>query len=297
MHLGIDKDAGWIYEGLGGPEIPMPPGVTVTQAMLIESEGDWNNLPRGLWQDPMRWVFREDGFDAVTRTRRGRLYQPASSSQPNSVLVAPHSYELRSEQQKTRHRNLYTFIACSALLQHPRRGVGRTLVLGDSQMPSAWRIVQAERLANGCVMLLLKSLSAFGMVPEIDADKVAAQFRSDVGSAVDRVLDAAFRESPVSVVDQCRNALTVLVSRWIVQCGGNPKVLGKDLGDLAALVEADPHRLGAVSWACRVVARLHSRGKDNERIVKGYRLPQKGDAGFAIEAVGFVLRELDWARP
>jgi hypothetical protein len=45
----------------------------------------------------------------------------------------------------------------------------------------------------------------------------------------------------------------------------------------------------------RFIARLHSRGKDNEMRSKGLRAPVDEDAEFALEALGFVLRELEWA--
>lgn len=296
MHLGIDKDSGWIYEGLSAPEIPMPPGVTVTQATLIEKEEDWDSLPPGLQQDPFRWVFREDGFDTVTRTRRGRLYQSASSGQPNLVPVASHGYRLGSESQFNDRRNLFTFTACTELLRKPRRGVGQTLVLGDAEVSSAWRILQVERRVDGCVMLLLKALSPFGVVPDIDLDKIPVEYRGDVVSAVDRVLDAAFRESPISVVDQCRNALTVIVSRWMAKKKSDTTLLREDLGPLAKLLLKPDTALYTVGWVCGLVARLHSRGKDIERIYNDYRIPEEGDAELAVDTVGFVLREFGWAK-
>ena len=56
------------------PALPIP---TVTQARLIECAEDWTKLPSAspdLWTS---WIFREDTFDPATRTRRGRLYEPA----------------------------------------------------------------------------------------------------------------------------------------------------------------------------------------------------------------------------
>ena len=41
MHLGIDSQAGFVYEGLGNPELPVVPSPNITQAKLIESEADW----------------------------------------------------------------------------------------------------------------------------------------------------------------------------------------------------------------------------------------------------------------
>lgn len=56
-------------------------------------------------------------------------------------------------------------------------------------------------------MVTLKALSAFGILPSVDYAKIDEPFRPAVRDAVERVLNSAFRESDVSVVDHCRAAL------------------------------------------------------------------------------------------
>ena len=73
MFLGIDNQTGLVYEGLAGADIAAVPSPNMTQAKLIEKQGDCGCLPSVLHQDAMAWIFREDSFNAVTRTRRGRL--------------------------------------------------------------------------------------------------------------------------------------------------------------------------------------------------------------------------------
>ena len=87
MYLGIDQHTGLVYEGYGAPEIPSVPTPHIAQAKLIEHSDDWAGLPRGLAGSPMAWLFREDSFDPVTRTRRGRLFeaQPARDNPTSSV--------------------------------------------------------------------------------------------------------------------------------------------------------------------------------------------------------------------
>src|SRR5206468_552607 len=111
------------------------PTPNITQAKLILSEADWSRLPSGLFQTPLSWVFREDSFDGVTRTRRGRLYASAAGvGQPSTQRVVPHPYEDpsgRSVGQGGRQvRNLFTYTACTQLLNEPRQGLGETLALG-----------------------------------------------------------------------------------------------------------------------------------------------------------------------
>jgi hypothetical protein len=191
-------------------------------------------------------------------------------------------------------KTLYTFTACNPLLGMPNHGQGLTLALGSDRASSVWRIIQTEVSANGCVVVTLKSLSAFAILPEIDYARIADVHQPAVHEVIQGVLDSAFRESPTSVVDHCRAALTVLLSRWLVQNGHDDSVLGLDLGDLAKKIDASPHDMGCPSRVAQVVARLHVRGKPNEQHSKGLRLPSEGDSEFALNAVGLVLRDFGW---
>jgi hypothetical protein len=92
MYLGIDQQSGLVYEGIGSPTLPVVPRAIVTQAKLIKNENDWNELPAAIAHSPTSWVFREDAFDPVTRTKRGRLYE-AEPSQPATYWVMPDPYE------------------------------------------------------------------------------------------------------------------------------------------------------------------------------------------------------------
>jgi hypothetical protein len=157
----------------------------------------------------MSWVFREDTFDAVTRTRRGRLYQPVDGrQQPSNQHVVPHPYEDpfgRTEGPGGRTtKSMFVYAACISLLSKPRRGLGLTLALGTPRAVSAWRIVQTEVLASGSVMVTLKSLSAFGILPDIDKSDIPEEFKKSAEQALERVLNSAFRETPVSAIDPCR---------------------------------------------------------------------------------------------
>lgn len=302
MHLGIDSQAGFVYEGLGNPELPVVPSPNITQAKLIESEADWQRLPSGYYQTPLSWIFREDSFDAVTRTRRGRLYaSQVGQAQPGSQRVSHHPYEdpmMRQVGSDGRQvKTLYTFVACTELIVRADRGLGCTIALGTQQAASAWRIIQTEILASGCVLVTLKALSVFGLIPEVDIAKIDPEFRPSVTQAMDRVLDSAFRETPISVIDHCRNAMTMVISRWLVQDRNHDRgVLGSDLGKLASLLLDAPYKMACLANLASMVARLHSRGKGNEQHNHGAREPVDEDAQIAIESLGFALREIQWAR-
>lgn len=299
MYLGIDPQTGLIYEGSANPDLPVLPLPTVTQAKLIEKPEDWNSLPGGLSSDPFKWVFREDSFDASTKIRRGRLYQPYGSSQPSTHYVARHPYDpvsISSNVGIRIQKSLNAYTSCYELLNMPRNGLGLTLALGGGLVASGWRIIQTEMLASRAVMITLKSLSSYDILPEIDATKIAEEYRPRVAQAMERVLDSAFRESPISVIDHCRDALAVVLARWMTQNGGDSKALSDDLAKLAAAVEKAPHEKLCAGNMGRVVALLHNRGKTNQQISNGWRPPVEEDAAMAVQALGFTLRELGWAR-
>ncbi len=91
MHIGYEEDTGHVYEGEPGrPEYAVVPAPLLTQAKLFEGSEQAQELPRGLSIDALRWLFREDSFDPVTRVRRGRLYEPFPGGQPADCLTQGH---------------------------------------------------------------------------------------------------------------------------------------------------------------------------------------------------------------
>ena len=300
MHIGIDKNSGLVYEGWGNPSMPAVPTPHITLATLIKNTEDWNSLPRSFDQSSLGWIFREDSFDAVTRTRRGRLYFHAGGGQPTMIPVTPHPYEdpfgKSAGQGGFTRKQLYTYIACTPLLQEPNQGQGSTIALGTAQASSSWRIIQTELLASGCVMVTLKALSSFGILPEMDMSKVAMENQVPVKQAFDRALDAAFRETPVSVVDHCKNAIVVILGRWLVHQGQNVSVLSKDIGEVSKVILGEPYKMYVVGNLAQVLSRLHARGKGNEQHAKEARPPVEEDAQLALEALGITLRDIGWAK-
>jgi hypothetical protein len=300
MRLGIHALTGLVYEGAINPDMPVLPMPTITQAKLIETEDDWQKLPSGLYQSPTSWVFREDSFDAVSRTRRGRLYASAvTQQQPSRQAVSPHPYENPYGQVYADGRptkELLTYDACTQLVVRPDRGLGCTLALGITQAASTWRIVQAEITATGCVMITMKALSVYGIIPKIDLSKIKAQFQQAVTEAIERVLNSAFRDAPISVVDNCRDAMCVLMSRWLVQQGHDDSILSKDLGDVSNVLLKPEYAKNGISNLAKTIGLLHSRGKTNEKHARDLRAPVEGDAELAIQSLGFAIRDIGWAK-
>lgn len=61
--------------------------------------------------------------------------------------------------------------------------------------------------------LTLRAESAFGILPELDKSKILPDYIRDIEIALERVLSSAYRELPQSIVDHCRNAAVMIISR------------------------------------------------------------------------------------
>jgi hypothetical protein len=300
MHIGFEPNTGHVYEGASAPQFAVWPSPVLSQAKLIANESDWGDLPKGLTQTPFAWVFREDVFDPVTRVRRGRLYEASSTTQSSPCPVSAHPFDHEALREIAASRrllkNLYTYWPCQTFLNRGDRGLGTILALGQGRSASLWRVIQTELVVSDDVMVTLKAMSAYGIIPEIDSSRLDGIDRQPVERALERVVDSAFRETPISIVDHCRNAATVVLSRWLVKEGASEDILGKDLGEISKAVEREPYKKTAARNAAEVIRLLHPRGKANEQETKGLRIPVEEDAEMAIHALGFILREIGWAK-
>ncbi|MFS2023211.1 hypothetical protein [Massilia sp. CT11-137] len=300
--LGFDRESGLVYEGRGAPTHPVWPTPALTQATLITTPADLAKIPGSFESNPFAWMFVETSFDPVSRIRRGRIFQNFGNVSWERVLVEPHP-ALFSETKKAAEqggrvsKELSVYIECTDLLRQPDKGQGLQLALGHSDASSLWRILQTERLAASDVMITLRAESAYNIMPEIDKSKIHPDSVSGVKSAVNRVLDAAYRELPTSVVDQCRNAATVLVSRWMQVQTGSSVPVEQDLGAWIKTVRSHfgEGEMVALRSALETINRLHPRGKDNEASRYQLRSVTESDAEFAVQALGFVIREIRWA--
>jgi len=300
MYIGFEPDTGHVYEGAHAPQFAVWPSPVLSQAKLIEHESDWDDLPKGLTQSPFAWIFREDVFDPVTRIRRGRLYQPLSNTQGQAYSVSAHPFDHDDLRKRAANRllmkSLYAYCPCYAFFNRSDRGLGTIVALGHGRTTSAWRVIQTELVVSDDVMVTLKAMTAYGVIPEIDKSVIDDRDRQAIERALERVVDSAFREMPISIVDHCRNAATVILSRWLVKEGAPIELLTKDLADVAKVVEKDPYKKIAARDAAEVIRKLHPRGKANEQETKGLRIPVEEDAEMAIHALGFILREIGWAK-
>ncbi|REG49052.1 hypothetical protein B0G80_5376 [Paraburkholderia sp. BL6669N2] len=299
--LGIDRATGQIYEGKEDPRYLAVPTPVVSQCKLIQAPSDFSDLPQGIDRNPFAWIFREESFDPVSRVRRGRVYQTLGNAGWESALVdaSPFSAaDLASGRSDGRVlKQLCVYMHCSELLLKPAQGMGMQLAIGTDGSFSTWRILQTESTVGQDVLVILRAESALAVLPSLNESRVSPDNLAPVKQAYQRVLDAAYRELPTSVVDQCRNLCVVLISRWLYQLSSDSSLLGEDL---ARCMSAIQKHFGQGSHillrsSLEVVNTLHPRGKENERHRRNLRDVTEEDASLAVHATGFVLREIGWA--
>lgn len=115
-----------------------------------------------------------------------------------------------------------------------------------------------------------------------------------IRDAIDRLINAVHMQQPTPIVDVARETTKVVLTEWIGH-SARGKDLGKDIGSI-------PKDRELLRWASCLVNRLHPRGKSAEietRAELGVRLRPlvDQDAETSIHLVGFVLREIRWAKP
>jgi len=299
--LGFDRRTGLVYEGMDGPTHPVWPTPALSQATLIEGPADLQRIPSDF--DGLGWAFIDGSFDPGSRVRRGRLFQKFGpvSWEPTQVEAHPaiNSDLLKAANNGGRvSKELSVYYECTDLLQRRNRGEGLQLALGRKDGHSLWRILQTERIASGDVLVTLRAESVFGVISELDSTQIATNSLPGVQAALNRVVNSAYRELPQSVVDHCRNAAVMLISRWMQKVTSSANPIEQDLGQWINAVRrqfGEGERV-ALRSALETINRLHPRGKDNESFKHSLRQIDELDAEYALHALGFVIREVNWGR-
>lgn len=300
MMIGIDQNRSVLYEGQAYYGHAVWPQPHVSRARVIQAEEDWKNPPEA--HDTRALVFREDMFDPVTRIRRGRLYAPSNNAvQSHEWRVQPHpAYnEQRQADQNggVLIKTLLTYFPFMEIVQKSRAAIGTTVLLGEGSAISAWAVISVERGFGGEDFITLRARSNFGRLPEIDFAAVPEELRQEVVNAVSGLVDRAFRESAVSIVDRCGNVAQLILSRWLLAKHADPNCLKKDLSAIARHIGEKYGELVVLSCSVKVLARLHARGKPNEQVDKNTRLVNEADAETALALVSTLLWEINWAAP
>lgn len=300
--IAIDPDRRLFYEGSSHYGYGIWPSPMVSIATVLSPDADISILPPSTTDlGHAELIYREDSFDPVTRVRRGRFYINPQGSQPQEWHVQTHP-AFREEVGNRDHqgnliKRLYGFQRWSAFAKlHPEK-TSSLVALGTSDAFTLWRVIGIERIVTGEDMVTLRARSAMGVLPELQSHLVPAVGREAVFQTIDKVVEAAYRAGPESVIDRCRDAAQASLGVWMAYRFSDDGMRRIDLGDqIKALEKNEPsNKLPVIVVSVgKAIARLHARCKPNEQVRQAGRVPEEGDAESAIAMLGLLLREFGW---
>ncbi|MHB0991700.1 MAG: hypothetical protein ACYC0M_10530 [Burkholderiales bacterium] len=282
---------GFFYEGDSQDLRAIHPTPTISSVTCPFITSDGGNVV----------IFREDSFDPVTRIRRGRLYIGGRRGEGwASIRVDDGFYRQFSPYGQASQGNNWqpdeSYDAWQANDIHPKDVNGQIVRIGANGYVTPWRIVDAEHITIGHVLLTLRANSLLGVIPELvneitDKDGNTVDSKP-VQAALDSLVDAFHRQQAIPTVDVARETARVILTYWIGQ-SANTKDLGKVINEI-------PKNKDMAQWAASIINRLHPRGKSAEQenqAANGVRLRPVAweDTEVSVHLVGMLLREIGWA--
>ncbi len=162
---------------------------------------------------------------------------------------------------------------------------------------SIWRVVSIDRISTGEFLITLKSRNTFGVIPEIDEEKIPVTCRKEIISELNHFINVASKETPESIVDAARNTAVSLIRNFnyiFITPSDTTKILEMDLSELAKTLKDNKKELS--SLAAKIINRLHPRNKPNERERHNLRPVTEEDSELAVCLIGTLLQEFGWAK-
>jgi hypothetical protein len=286
--LGIDRQSRDAYEEIGNYWRGIQPAPLLSEAEL----NPVFPLELGARTESPRCIFREDHFDPTARIRRGRFYMLANNDQPSQRWALPyfggeHYYATRKG-DGSYERFLFIY---DPYLPAPNDPLVELVGLGGT----LWHATSSpERISTGEFLFILRARHNFGILPEVDPQKIPEAGRAKAIETLEALIDAAHRESPGSIIDRARDGTQWCLATWAADQFKEESLLREDLGSV--IQKISKKREMVALRAAQIVQRLHSRVKPNEQERFGFRPPMEDDAELALKSVGFLVRELGWAR-
>lgn len=282
--LAINQEDGAVYVGIDKHQLHLVQPRPLLLPLKFEgAEKDpWENT--GFREAPRR-VFVEDYFDPVTRVRRGRVYL-INGTIPGIAQVV----NLQKEGQlqgitafNYQRESLHSLDAFKGA-KYPN------VILGGESFKSVWKVTGIEQDTSESFVLYLKSFRSLGETPDLIRTEIPPETIAQLEERLEHVENSVNRETPINVVDRCRDAASLVMSR-LAEC---PQ---KDLAK--ALNEFKKQPIGEKKFLVHnmvdTLCKLHARGKPNEEHNFGTLPLREEDAQLAVRALGLILREVGWA--
>jgi hypothetical protein len=296
--IGVDESWGLVFEGNSnyGAHLVWPVPV-MTPAQFVDASA--TKFPAFQSVGTVTYYFREDMFDTVSRIRRGRFYKCSGRSGNWEVLPVPHITIPRMAVDRgdglLSVPSITDYNACAISGELNILAIAHAVVvLGKGKSSTIWSIIHIETSFTGEEMVTLKARQSLGALPELDLKKFPDQNGSAILEALQTLEDDYHLASPESVVDRANEAATRIMNTFLELMGKS----SQDSLDKAVKVAAnfDPKdKKEVVRNAADIVRLLHGRTKYAVQRAKNLRDVREQDAELAVQCIGVMLCDLEWA--
>ena len=295
IYIGIDASNNDVYEGAFKYGHLMWPVPIISPATFVDPNGTDVEYPKRNLLSSFLYIFREDGFDPVSRTRRGRFYKIFDQPLIEWTLDSfPSLVKETNDISKNQQRKLiYTFTSSNIQNTVKRSELDKTMIhLGTEDQFSIWSIVNLESIVTGEDLVTLRMRPTMGILPNINSGLIPAERRETIQRLLDKFSNEVYRSAPESVIDRARDAASAILGAYNEH--NRMGSFEKDLGKQIKALEKSNKRI-AVSCS-NIVRIFHARAKPSEQERHNLRPITEQDAELAVNCIGTILCEIGWAR-
>jgi len=295
--LGVNDNYGLVFEGHNsyGANLVWPSPILTPAIFLDSTAKEFSATDVG---HPVKYYFREDAFDPVSRIRRGRFYKYTGSTGanwwvlPSSQVTIPRS---QVDQNGMLHISVADYISCAISAELHNLNIPHPVaVLGKGKSSTLWAIINIETGFTGEEMVTLKARQSLGALPELDIGKLQELKGNNIQEALQTLEDDYHLASPESVVDRANEAATRVLNTFLEIKGlRSQNSLHKAITEAGKLEQQDKKEI--VRNAADIVRLLHGRTKYSVQREKNTREVREQDAELAMQCIGVMLCDLGWA--
>jgi hypothetical protein len=297
MYIGYNSNTGLFYEGsFPSSAHGIYPHPVITPASLsLEIENPTKHLPQSQIVSEQKTIFREDFFDPVTKIRRGRFYSNENQQEWHS---SPHQAGENMPIQKLGGvvLKLTTFSSInvsSVLTEFPKKQY--SIALGSAKTPTLWTVIGIEMSTTGEEIVLLKSRTTIGSLPELMQSNLPPSDIHVINQAFERLSSDLYRSGPESIIDHCRDLAEHILRAKIRT--KNSEYKGKELNELVSDFKNQFEREYRNIPNCAEIIRTHhQRRKTAIQDTTSVRPLMVQDAELCVYCTGSILADLGWAR-
>jgi hypothetical protein len=235
------------------------------------------------------FVLLEDMYEPAAGIKRGRIYclpYPNINWMQSYFVKSIERAGIAQEHHHEQRFYEYQIYRMQHYFDNPNLN---QVLLGSEQYVSFWKVVAAEQVFGGDVVVTLKSTRSNGSLPVLLPNAMSTENYQRLSITLDEVQIANRKISPFHLVESCRSAAACAVG---IAIGDPIPDLAKALKKLAELMPQNT----LSQYTGNIIARLHARVKPNAQAQHGTRDVTEEDAQTVLHCLSLLLVELGLAK-